>query len=50
MNSVNEKDMNFAMPTVEIVVFDAEDVIVTSGNNQGGGFEGEWDFNIPELD
>ncbi len=31
----------FEMPMVELVVFDCEDVITSSG--EGGGFEGEWD-------
>ncbi len=36
----------FVMPTAEIIVFDTEDVITTSG----GGFFGEWDDNLPEID
>lgn len=50
MNLTKDIEKKFEMPTAQIVVFDAEDVIVTSGNNQGGGFLGEWDTNIPEIE
>ncbi len=36
MNNKNEKE--FVMPTAEVIVFDAEDVITTSG------FEGDEDI------
>lgn len=36
----------FVMPKAEIVAFDTEDVITTSG----GGFYGDWDVDLPEID
>ncbi len=36
-------------PMAEILKFDVVDVITASGNNTGGGFEGEWDTDIPEI-
>ncbi len=36
MNNKNAKE--FVMPTAEVVVFDTEDVITTSG-----GFTGDWE-------
>lgn len=36
---------DFEMPMAEIVIFDTEDVITTSG-----GFYGEWDLDIPNID
>ncbi len=36
----------FVMPKAEIIVFDTEDVITTSG----GGFYGDWDVDLPEID
>lgn len=38
-------DKEFIIPTAEIIIFDTEDVITTSG-----GFFGEWDDNLPEID
>ncbi len=39
----------FVMPDVEIARFDIEDSI-TASTNTGGGFYGEWDDNLPEID
>ncbi len=36
---MNNNDNNFEMPVAELIIFDACDVITTSGN----GFEGEED-------
>ncbi len=38
----------FVPPTCEIIVFECEDIITTS-DDVGGGFEGEWDTDIPEI-
>ncbi len=49
---MNTNEKQFEMPKAVVVVFECEDVITTSGgngNSSGGGFEGEWDFNIPEI-
>ncbi len=35
----------FVPPTCEMILFECEDVITASG----GGFEGEWDNDIPEV-
>ncbi len=43
MNDKNSKETKeFAMPEMEVVVFDTEDVITTSPVT-GGGFDGEWE-------
>ncbi len=38
----------FVPPTMEVIVFHTEDIITTSGGVRGG-FEGEWDLDIPEV-
>lgn len=45
MNVINEK--KFVLPTVEIILFDTEDVIATSGNGNGAS---NWDIDLPIID
>ncbi len=37
----------FVPPTMEVIVFQTEDILTISGER--GGFEGEWDLDIPEV-
>ncbi len=40
----------YVVPIAEIQKIDVVDIVTASGNNTGGGFEGEWDTDIPEVD